>query len=391
MGKNKRPTNFDERIGYLRKHEKMTDLDDFDVKELIQELQIFKIELEMQNEELRDARNEVEESRNKYLSLFETAPVGFFSLDSNGVILEVNEKGVALLGQRPGKLKGRRFQEFIQSDYLPVFYDFFMGLQKAVEKKISEVQLEGTLKYVQMEGILANEKNKDHTTVQLAIIDVTLRKKEEERYAQQKLAQQKEILNTILETQEEERVRIAEALHNGLGQLLYATKLKVEDIRDNKEVKDQIRDFLDEAIAETRNLSFLMMPSLLKDFGLKVILEETARRFSTKTLKLECNVIGMKERLPGIIETAVFRVVQELLNNILKHSGATLASILIRKNKGKLRITVKDNGRGFDYQKVLDEGKGTGLNSVFNRIHLLNGDLQIRSRRGKGTTVIVTL
>src|SRR6476646_10851305 len=118
-----------------------------------------------------------------------------------------------------------------------------------------------------MEGVLFSDSTEDNYTVQLALIDVTLRKQEEERTAQQKLVQQKEMLNVILQAQEEERIRISEALHNGLGQLLYATKLKLEDIKENKNIKMQISGLLNEAISETRNLSFLLMPSLLKDFG----------------------------------------------------------------------------------------------------------------------------
>lgn len=390
MRKNK-PRTFNERMLLLKNAEQQTDFDHLDIKELIQELQIYKIELEMQNDELRAAQNEIEKSRNKYLSLFENAPVGFFTLDNTGLILEANEKGSALLGVQHKKLLGRRFQQFIQPDFLIEFYNFFNGLQKSQKKDVSEIQLLNTEKYVQMEGVFLNNKNSENSICQVAIIDVTLRKKEEEQDAEQKFTQQKEILNTILQTQEEERGRIAEALHNGLGQLLYATKLKLEDIKENKKVKDQVLEFLDDAITETRNLSFVLMPSLLKDFGLKIILEETAKRFTTKTFKLECSVIGLKKRLPPEKETIIFRMIQELLNNILKHSNATEANILIKKQKKDLLIKIKDNGVGFNVDKTLSIDKGTGLKSVYNRLELLNGKIKILSKPKKGTTINITL
>lgn len=391
MPKNKQSRTFSERMTLLKHRESDMNIDSLDVKELIHELQTYKIELEMQNEELRTAQSELEKSRNKYLSLFETAPVGFFTLDQNGLILEVNEKGAALLGFQQKRLVGQRFQQFVQPDHLTAFYNFFIGLQHSPKKGVSEVQLLNTSKFVQMEGVFFNDLSTQRFLCQLAIIDVTLRKKEEERYAEQKLSQQKEILNTILQTQEEERIRIAEALHNGLGQLLYATKLKLEDIRENKEVKAQIEDFLNEAITETRNLSFILMPSLLKDFGLKIILEETAKRFSTKAFKLTCEVQGLKQRLPNTIETIVFRMIQELLNNILRHAGATEANIFVKKQKRKLTIVVKDNGHGFCTDKAFAANNGTGLRSVYNRLELLNGTMNIVSKPGRGSLITINL
>jgi PAS domain S-box-containing protein len=390
MKRNKKPSGIDERIRFLRKLESGVDVNEVIVKELIHELQTYKIELEVQNEELRAAQSELESSHNKYVSLFETAPVSFFAIDYTGVILEVNEKGSALLEIPIKKLKGHRFQEFIHPDHLLFFHSFFKGIERGSKKEVSEIQLLNRNKYVQMEGVLSSGRNEGDFVMQLALIDVTLRKKEEAKYAQQKLEQQKERLNTILETQEEERIRIAEALHNGLGQLLYATKLKMEDIKENKELKAEVKEFLDEAITATRDLSFTLMPTLLKDFGLQVILDETARRFSTKTLKLECHVLGLKERLSNIQETAAFRIIQELLNNVLKHSKAKSATILVAKRKGKVEIIVKDNGIGFDTEKVLKKNRGTGLKSIHNRLDLLNGDIKIVSKVNKGTTVTVT-
>lgn len=364
--------------------------DDPKLNELIQELQIHKIELEMQNEELQMAQNELEMSRNKYLSLFEAAPVGFFTLDQNSFIMEVNEKGSALLGLPVRKLINKRFSEFIVPENVSVFYTFFTGLKGNKKQNVSEIRLANSLRYVQMEGILFNEPGNASFTVQLAIIDVTLRKLEEERYVQQKFEQQKQMLKTVMQAQEDERARIAEALHNGLGQLLYAAKLKMEDVKENKSVSLQIQDLLEQAIKETRNLSFLLMPSLLKDFGLSVILDETAKRFSTNTFKLKCTVAGIKDRLPVALETDVFRIIQELLNNVLKHSHATKANIHVKKDRKKILIEVKDNGLGFETKK-LASFKGSGINSIYNRLELMNGSISILSACGKGTTVKVVI
>lgn len=390
MSRRKIMSPIEERIAYLKKSESGINIDDVLVKELIHELQAYKIELEVQNEELRQVQNELAASHHKYLSLFESAPVGFFTLDHNGIILEANEKASALLVKTVKKLKGHRFLEFIHPEHRLFFHTFLKSMPQGIKKEVAEIRLLDSDRYVQMEGSLSSGKKAGDFIIQLAIIDLTLRKKEEAEYAQKKLEQQKERLNTILEAQEEERIRIAEALHNGLGQLLYATKLKMEDIKDNKDVKAEVKEFLDEAITETRNLSFTLMPTLLKDFGLQVILDETARRFSTKTLKLECHVLGLKERLSNIQETAAFRIIQELLNNIIKHSRAKSATILVSRRKGRVEIIVMDNGIGFDTEKILEKSGGSGLKSIHNRLDLLNGNIKINSKSNKGTVVTVT-
>ncbi|HEX8517199.1 MAG TPA: PAS domain-containing sensor histidine kinase [Bacteroidia bacterium] len=392
MAKNKRSSGIEERIKYLKKHEAGININDVIVKELVHELQTYKIELEVQNEELRSAQAELEESHSKYLFLFETAPVGFFMLDHNGMILEVNEKGSALLGQASKHALSHRFQEFIDPEHLITFYTFFKNVSRGSRKEVSEVRLHKTSRYVQMEGVISGKSSKNNKfTMQLAIVDVTQRKKDEAREAKNTLAQQKQILNTILDTQEEERIRIAESLHNGLGQLLYATRLKLEDIKGNGKVKSEVTGFLDEAIKESRDLSFILMPSLLKDFGLKITLEEIAKRFSTKNFKVECHVTGLKNRLPANLEIAVFRIIQELLNNVIKHAKATKAAVLVKKEKAGLKITFRDNGCGFDHEQTLKIRRGSGLSSVYNRLELLNGSLRISSKPGKGTTINVTI
>jgi PAS domain S-box-containing protein len=389
--KKKKSLSFSKRIANLKDPEKNTGVANPDIKELIHELQTYKIELELQNEELLSAQRELERSRNKYLNLFDTAPVGFFTLEQDGNIIEANEKGAALLGVSSKTIANKPFQQYVMPDSLPAFYSFFNALTNSSTKTVSEIQLLNTGRYVQMEGLFFSDPFNKLFIYQLALVDVTLRKKEEARYAELKLSRQKETLNTILQTQEEERIRIAEALHNGLGQLLYATRLKLEDIRDNKAVKQKIREFLEDAITETRNLSFTLMPTLLKDFGLKIILEETARRFSTAAFTLECQVTGINERLPGQLETVAFRIIQELVSNVLRHSESTLARITVKKQQERLIIKVKDNGIGFDPWQVTSITGGTGLKSIQGRLELLNGTMSVASVPGKGTTITIIL
>lgn len=231
------------------------------------------------------------------------------------------------------------------------------------------------------------------------IHDVTELRKLEEGKTAQKLLQQKEVLNAILKTQEEERKRISEALHNGLGQLLYAVKLNLEYYehatapRDNSEEAQltltKTQSLLAEAIKETRTISFELMPTILEDFGLETTLHDLVRRIENAGLVIHCEVIGLQDRLNSALEMALYRIVQELLNNVIKHAQATQAVISLTRKKRHLILRVEDNGIGFDSSKKVSQGMG--LPSIRNRVKLLDGTLNFDSAPGRGTLLTILL
>lgn len=222
--------------------------------------------------------------------------------------------------------------------------------------------------------------------------DVSLRKRMEEEAMRLKLEQQKEVLNAVLATQEEERKRIAEALHNGVGQLLYAAKLNLE--RQHKAAKTEasslLTELLDEAIRETRTISFELMPRILEDFGLETALQELMKRICTGAIKFNLKTIGL-QRFSDTIEIAVYRIIQELINNILKHSKATQANLEVTCKRNMLYITVQDNGIGFDPKSKATKTKGIGLTGIENRVKLLDGKMEVQTIPGTGTTINIQL
>ena len=228
--------------------------------------------------------------------------------------------------------------------------------------------------------------------------DMSEQKRLEDERINLKLTQQKEVLTAILQTQEEERRRIAEALHNGLGQLLYAAKLQLEEVtaqetdtKENKKIKKNLETLLDDAIRETRTISFEMMPVILEDFGLSAALRELCKRFSRGGIILGCYISGFKQRLDPELETAVYRIIQELINNIIKHAQTQEGVIHLERRKHKIQISVEDNGIGFEEGKTVQLKKGIGLNSIRNRLKLLDGEMTIQSRLGQGTIVSVEI
>jgi two-component system, NarL family, sensor kinase len=229
--------------------------------------------------------------------------------------------------------------------------------------------------------------------------DITESKKLEEERINLELMQQKEISTAILQTQEEERKRIAEALHNGLGQVLYGAKLTLNTLepdkndfkKDNVEIKTMVNTLLDDAIEATRTISFELMPAILQDFGLDTVLRDLLRKTLPKaSVKYNLSLSGLKTRMEADVEVAIFRIIQELINNVLKHAHATFADITVNKNSDYISIQFTDNGLGFN-TAITSKTKGFGLRSITNRVKLLNGQLNIETGKGKGTNIFIDI
>ncbi|WP_460502862.1 sensor histidine kinase, partial [Hymenobacter agri] len=224
--------------------------------------------------------------------------------------------------------------------------------------------------------------------VLILLRDVTERDRLTEEAIQLRLRQQQEVLAAILATQETERKRIAEALHNGLGQLLYATKLSLDNAGSQPAVPRESLRLLEEAIRSTRTISFELTPGILEDFGLHTALETLVKRIAPARLPLHLHLRNLDQRLPALIEIAVYRTVQELLNNVMKHAQATEVEVHVALEAKRLCVSVEDNGRGFEPAVLAAEPlAGIGLAGERNRVALLGGELAIRSQRGRGTII----
>jgi PAS domain S-box-containing protein len=249
-----------------------------DLKWLLHELEVQKIELEMQNDQLRLSNEDLEMQRSKFAGLYDLAPVGFFILDLYGIIREVNNTGCMMMDISKKKLVGNNFRQFISKSHVDVFVDFLESIQLHEARKSCQLDmLKQDGKFcAQVEGIVPIYNITENIRCYIAIIDITDQKNA-------KAVLEKQILKATLTAQENERKRISEALHNSVGQLLYGIKLKIDQQKDDH-IDGGLNQLLDRAIKETRNISFELAPSILKDFGLRVTLEEMAERLFDKDL-----------------------------------------------------------------------------------------------------------
>lgn len=222
--------------------------------------------------------------------------------------------------------------------------------------------------------------------------DITERNRLAEEVVQQRLRRQQEVLAAILSTQETERKRIAEALHNGVGQLLYASRLSLETPGSKIPAPAATRDLLEQAIHATRTISFELTPGILEDFGLPRALEALVKRVAPSHLPVHLHLAGLAERLPPAVEIAVYRIIQELINNVLKHAHATEATVHVVREGNHLEVSVEDDGQGFEaVESSAAPLSGIGLSGIRNRVALLGGTIAINSVPGRGTIVSIEI
>ena len=226
------------------------------------------------------------------------------------------------------------------------------------------------------------------TGVLAIVYDVTERERLAEEAIRVQLHQQQQVLAAVLATQETERKRIAEALHNGLGQLLYATKLNLENWAGATGLPSESLRLLEEAIRATRTISFELAPGVLEDFGLHTALRELVKRIAPAGLPVYLHLPDPDHRFSPPVEIGVYRTVQELLNNVMKHARATEAVVHVAHENGRLAVSVEDNGCGFEPAALAGQPlAGIGLAGVRNRVALLGGWLAIDSRLGQGSII----
>jgi two-component system NarL family sensor kinase len=271
--------------------------------------------------------------------------------------------------------------------------------EASFEKNI-EVQVAGALKNLKIKGTVV--KNAKDQPVSIYGIDLDITQQLKLQQEKQRLQNQykeivanhnENILKTTIRTQEEERKRISESLHNGLGQILYGVKLSLEQLSkktDDPELAKQIRkntdSLLTEAIRETRRISHELSPSILESFGLQVAVKDVCQQFN-QALKIRCDFQESNIKVSKELELVIYRTIQELTTNIVKHAKATEASLEVFFSKDQVNINIQDNGQGIQPGKE----DGIGLKTIQSQLNLLKGTFKISSPGGVGTLINISI
>lgn len=216
-----------------------------------------------------------------------------------------------------------------------------------------------------------------------------------EKVKQMEQSQQVASLQSMINGQESERTRIARDLHDGLGGLFSTVKMLLSTLEHENENLKQNTLFkksyslVDAATVELRDIAHNMMPEVLTKLGLINAVKDLADTISAgKSLKVTVEVYGLNERLAADKEVIMFRIIQELLNNCIKHANATEVIIQFIKDENRLSVVVEDNGQGFNIE-AKDNKIHSGIETIKNRVNYLKGTLTIDSQKGKGTSIMM--
>lgn len=208
----------------------------------------------------------------------------------------------------------------------------------------------------------------------------------------------KERTIAVHEAQELERLRISRDLHDGLGQLLTGISYSVQKIGEgntiDRDFADRLQTQVNTAIQETKNLAQDLAPIVLKDFGLPAAIESLVQRTNQlQKTRFIFNSYSFSERIDAKLEKALFRICQEAVNNIIKHSSAKEASIELYRVEDMIVLVMEDDGMGFDTDKLVqkESSKGLGLISMQERVVSFSGDFAISSKPGRGTEIVIEI
>ncbi|MBK7560174.1 MAG: hypothetical protein IPI68_01325 [Chitinophagaceae bacterium] len=203
----------------------------------------------------------------------------------------------------------------------------------------------------------------------------------------------------VLKGEEQERTRLAKDLHDGLGGMLSGIKYSFQTMKgnlimtpENNQAFERSMDMLDSSIKEMRRVAHNMMPEALVKFGLDTALKDFCADINNSgALQVSYQSIGLENIvLEQTTAITIYRIVQELINNIMKHAAAGTAIVQVSKTNGTISITVEDDGKGFD-PGILNHAKGIGWDNIQNRVEFLKGSVDIQSEKGKGTSIHLEL
>jgi signal transduction histidine kinase len=220
--------------------------------------------------------------------------------------------------------------------------------------------------------------------------------KQERRLKEEMVKEEMKRSKAVLESEENERQRLARELHDGVGQLLSATKLNLSTLHHfNNEEAIKLQnsiEILDDSIKEIRNISHNMVPDVLLKFGLKKAIADFINRINqTKKININFECIGCNEDyLNDTSKLMLYRIIQESVNNTIKYAGATQLNIQLSGDDSEITLIMEDNGNGFDVEKAMEKD-GIGLKNMQLRTDYLKGKMEINSSHQNGTTILIEI
>ncbi|MDF2459268.1 MAG: putative Histidine kinase [Nitrospira sp.] len=372
---------------------------------LVQELRVHQIELELQCQELQRAHVESEESRNRYRELYESIPLGYITIDSEGKIFDLNPAGASLLGIGVERRLHNFFSFFSQGDgdAALLLCRRVLADHEAAVCDLNMKQADGTDFLAALQVAPVQSGDGKGTRLRIAFKDITQRKKVEETLRQHQVELEnnrielQDLMAKLFTAQEEERRRIACDLHDDHCQRITALILEATAMEKLVKVvmpsmRPRLAAFkakLSEILDDFRHLTHELHPRHLDTVSLACSMRTHIKEFIEYTdLRVEFSERDVPAHLPMPITICLYRLLQESLGNIRKHANAKHVTVQLSGGNQEVELLVSDDGAGFN---CIGNGKGLGLTSMQERVRPLRGQVTINSKLGAGTSISVKI
>jgi PAS domain S-box-containing protein len=368
-----------------------------EIQVLVYELTIHQAELSTQNEQLKQIQRELEDSRDKYQQLYDSVPVGYLTINDKCFILEANNTAAEMLSTSTPVLKNSRFTSYIAPT--SEFQDIFRLQTKRVFQTAEhldyelEMQNNGAGFFAHIKTVPVFNNQGQVIQLRLAVNDITDRRQAEEALKRSKEQLRKFSIH-LQELLESEKKHLAAEIHDELGQMLTALKIELSwlakrippDLEPLSQKAQAMMELINETDKVVKRISSNLRPPILDDLGLNEALRWLCSQFQERTgikcfLKMPESEICGKEQ-----STDVFRVIQEALTNVARHSEATTVRITMQNEADNLVITIRDNGKGISKSQI-ESDKSYGIMGMQERARMLGGELTIKNNNTKGTVV----
>jgi PAS domain S-box-containing protein len=378
--------------------------EDLNRVELLHEIQVYQEELTAQNEELLHAQTVLEETRDRFIELYDYAPNGYLTLDAHGLVLQINLTGATFLGKARTTIEGMPLLGFVSVPHKPRLLDFLRRCRNSEDGASLEAEITLALpdgaREVQLfckPRLNAITRRREYLTT---LLDITERRRMESERTQA-ATDRAALASRLITIQDDERHRIARDLHDNIGQQVTALRLKLEGIaitvtaEPTRESLVEAQRMFEELDRQLDFIAAALRPAVL-DLGIVPALDQYVRDWG-RTFGIiarfhASGIVGV--RLPAETETHLYRVAQEALNNVYKHASAKAVSVVLQRKGADVRLIVEDDGRGFEpppasHVRSDSLTSGFGLSGMRERAQLLGGRIEIESTPGNGTTVML--
>ncbi len=330
------------------------------------------------------------ESEKKFKTLFNSSSDEILVVDFNGNIVEVNQTICDALRYSKEEFIKMHIKDINSEKYIEMRLPILEEIKESGLHTFESEHLSKDGKIIPIEIISRIIDYNNSKAILLIGRDITERKQTERK-----------ILNAMIETEEKDRKRFAKDLHDGLGSLLssigiYIGLLKTTDDEDEKQnLLDYSKGLIDEAVHNTKEIANNLMPSVISRFGLVTSVKTFCNKINnTGLINISVNVDDtFDDKLDNDLGVTLYRIINELINNTLKHAFADKIEINFSKEKKYLILTYSDNGIGFDFDKVMKAKTytGMGLSNILSRVKVVNGTCKIISSKETGTNVIIKI